>query len=116
MEQECRPYYEAATHFFVHANACPDVSVNEQPDGMLYWEWFDDPEPHESGKIMICGHTPQDNGLPRSIGHAVCIDTCAHGGGWLTCLDVESGMLWQANEGGDTRKMHLSEVESGNTP
>ncbi len=98
MERDCRAYYETATHFFVHANVYPDMPLDEQPDYMLYWEPFNDPPPHESGKVMVCGHTPQRNGLPRSVGHAICIDTRAHAGGWLTCLDVMSGQYWQANE------------------
>ena len=39
----------------------------------------------------------------RNIGHAVCIDTRACGKGWLTCLDVGSGIYWQANQRGQTR-------------
>ena len=70
---------------------------------MLYWESFDDPRPHQSGKVMVCGHTPQRDGVPRNKGHAVCIDTGVHAGGWLTCLDVKSGTYWQANEQGRTR-------------
>ncbi len=52
---------------------------------------------------MVCGHTHQPNGLPRNLGHAVCIDTWACGGGWLTCLDTGSGRFWQANQLGQTR-------------
>jgi len=107
MEHVCRPYFETATHFFVHANAYPDVPLGEQPDYMLYWEHFNDPPAHESGKIMICGHTPQRDGIPRNIGHAVCIDTRAHASGWLTCLDVQTGKYWQANESGETRVGNL---------
>lgn len=107
MERGCRAYFATATHFFVHANALPDVALADQPDYMLYWEPFHDPPPHESGKIMVCGHTPQRNGVPRNIGHAVCIDTHAHAGGWLTCLDVASGQYWQANEAGQTRAARL---------
>ncbi len=107
MERDCRPFYETKTHFFVHANAYPDIPLNEQPDYMLYWEQFNNPPPHESGGIMVCGHTPQRDGLPRNIGHAVCIDTRAHAGGWLTCLDVESGKYWQANEQRQTRSGFL---------
>ena len=59
---------------------------------------------------MVCGHTPQESGVPLSIGHAVCIDTLAHGGGWLTCLDVSSGTYWQANEAEEIR---TSSVEIG---
>jgi len=91
------------------------MPLNEQPDYMLFWEKFDNPPPHESGKIMVCGHTPQKNGLPRSIGHAVCIDTRVHAGGWLTCLDVSSGRYWQANENQQTRKGFLESDESGSS-
>ena len=110
LEEELRAWYETPTHFFVHANYYPDVPLAEQPDLMLYWEKFDDPPPHESGKIMVCGHTPQKSGLPRNIGHAVCIDTWVYGKGWLTCLDVGSGKYWQANQRRETRSGRLSEV------
>lgn len=101
--ERTRGWFELPTHFFVHANAYPEIPLSEQPDHMLYWEKFDDPPPHESGKIMVCGHTSQKSGLPLNIGHAVCIDTWAYGRGWLTCLDVASGRFWQANQQGDTR-------------
>jgi serine/threonine protein phosphatase 1 len=52
---------------------------------------------------MICGHTSQKSGLPLNLGHTVCIDTFAHGGGWLTCLDVRTGLYWQANQNGGLR-------------
>jgi serine/threonine protein phosphatase 1 len=110
LEEELRAWYETPSHFFVHANAYPDCSLSEQPDLMLYWEQFQDPPPHESGKIMVCGHTPQKSGIPRSIGHAVCIDTCAYGNGWLTCLDVTSGKYWQANQRRETRGGWLPEA------
>lgn len=100
----CLPYYENATHFFVHANADPDLDLADQPDDMRYWQHFDDPLPHKSGKTMVCGHTAQHSGLPLNLGHAVCIDTFAHGsGGWLTCLDTATGSYWQANQKGETR-------------
>jgi len=98
-----RPFYENATHFFVHANAWPDLRLKDQPDFMLYWEFLHDPAPHQSGKTMICGHTSQKSGQVLDLGHAVCIDTFAHGGGWLTCLDPDSRIYWQANEHGETR-------------
>jgi serine/threonine protein phosphatase 1 len=104
------PYFETKDHFFVHANAYPDISLEEQPDFMLYWEQYNDPPPHESGKTMVCGHTSQKSGLPVFNGHAVCIDTWACGGGWLSCLHVESGMIWQANQCGETRRFLLDEL------
>lgn len=105
------PYFETETHFFVHANAYPDLALADQPDFMLYWERYNDPPPHESGKTMVCGHTSQKTGLPVSNGHAICIDTWAYGGGWLSCLNVESGEIWQANQRGETRRLWLNELE-----
>jgi serine/threonine protein phosphatase 1 len=108
----CRDFYETATHFFVHANAYPEVPLDEQPTYMLRWESFDDPAPHMSGKVMVCGHTSQKSGRPRNVGHAVCIDTWPHGrGGWLTCLDVTSGRIWQANEEGDVSEAWLDDFD-----
>ncbi|HEV3445661.1 MAG TPA: metallophosphoesterase family protein [Gemmataceae bacterium] len=110
--EETRGWFETARHFFVHANAYPDCPLEEQPDFMLYWESFNDPPAHDSGKIMVCGHTPQKSGRPRNIGHAVCIDTCAHGEGWLTCLDIASGKYWQANQRGEMRCNWLEEEDA----
>ena len=104
------PYYETETHFYVHANAYPELPLDEQPDFMLYWEQFNDPPAHESGRIMVCGHTSQKSGYPIANPHAICIDTWACGSGWLSCLHAESGMIWQANELGQTRKFWLDDL------
>jgi len=107
LESSLVSYYECDTHFFVHANANPNVALAEQSDASLYWQKYKDPDRHCSGKIMVCGHTPQKSGLPHSNGHSVCIDTWACGEGWLSCLDVDSGIVWQANEAGETRRFPL---------
>ena len=88
-----------------------DMQKAQETANTAWWEQFKDPEPHESGKIMVCGHTAQKSGRPCSVGHAVCIDTWAHGRGWLTCLDVGSGMYWQANQQGETRKGWLEDSD-----
>lgn len=100
-------YHECDSHFFVHAFADADIPLDEQTDATLYWRKYKNPQPHCSGKIMVCGHTAQRSGLPLNDGHSVCIDTWAHGEGWLTCLDVESGTIWQANEQGETRSSEI---------
>ncbi len=110
LEDDTRSFHQTQNHFFVHANAYADIPLEEQPEFMLYWESFDDPAPHSSGKVMVCGHTPQRSGWPKSVGHAVCIDTGAYRGGWLTCLDFESGKFWQANETGESRAGWLDEL------
>lgn len=109
LDGQTRAWYEIESHFFVHASAYAELPLNEQPEFMLYWEKFNDPPPHESGKIMVCGHTPQKSGVPRNLGHAVCIDTWAWSAGWLTCLDVATGQIWQANQHGETRSRWLDE-------
>jgi serine/threonine protein phosphatase 1 len=109
LENSLLPFFEIDTHFFVHANAYPDFPIDDQPEYMLYWESFGEPAAHDSGKIMVCGHTPQKSGQPLNVGHAVCIDTWAQGDGWLTCLDVKSGRYWQANEKGEARSDWLTE-------
>jgi serine/threonine protein phosphatase 1 len=111
LKEDLRGWYETEKHFFVHAGAYPDSPLEHQPDFMLYWESFDNPPPHESGKVMVCGHTSQKLGKPLSVGHAVCIDTQAYGeDGWLTCLDVVSGRYWQANQKGETRSDWLGDA------
>ena len=108
MERHCQNWYETESHFFVHANALADVALDEQPEAILLWEKLCDPLPHQSGKTMICGHTPQSSGVPLNLGHAVCIDTWAFGPGWLTCLDVATGEYWQANQRGAVRGGELA--------
>jgi serine/threonine protein phosphatase 1 len=111
LKENLRGWFETENHFFVHAGAYADSPLDQQPDFMLYWESFDNPAPHESGKVMVCGHTSQQQGKPVSVGHAVCIDTRAYGeDGWLTCLDVASGRYWQANQKGETRTDWLEDA------
>lgn len=97
-------YYELEKDFFVHANVEPDRPLAEQPDEILFWEHIHSPPPHVSGKRMICGHTRQKDGDPLDLGHVVCIDTSVYRKGWLTCLEVRTGIIWQANQDGDIRR------------
>ncbi len=105
LENKLLSYYECESHFFVHANADANIALEDQSDANLYWRRYGDPERHCSGKIMVCGHTIQESGLPLSNGDSICIDTWAYGAGWLSCLDVECGTIWQANEAGETRRL-----------
>jgi serine/threonine protein phosphatase 1 len=105
-------HHEEERDFFVHANVVPDLPLTEQPEKTLLWANFSAEHPHVSGRRMICGHTAQKSGRPLNCGHAVCIDTHAYGGGWLTCLDVESNVCWQASQQGDLRKEMLDQPDS----
>ncbi len=113
LEAQCVDLWECDTHFFVHGGVIPDLPLWDQPPYVLYWERFERPAPHGSGKVMVCGHTSQKSGLPRNLGHAVCLDTYAYGGGWLTCLDIGSGQVWQADNGGHVRRFPIDERLEG---
>ncbi|HBE69236.1 MAG TPA: serine/threonine protein phosphatase, partial [Planctomycetaceae bacterium] len=95
---KCVHYYETATHIFVHANFHADIPLRRQPEESLFWEHLSDrvPDPHFSGKHVILGHTPQQNGNIGWYGHFTCIDTGCFAGGFLTALDVDSLEYWQA--------------------
>jgi serine/threonine protein phosphatase 1 len=112
LEKTCINWFETERHFFVHANAYPDVPFEEQPDFMLLWESLAEPIHHCTGKVMICGHTRQLDGLPRNLGSTVCIDTGAYDrNGWLTCLDVDAGRYWQANQQAQVRQGVLTDAD-----
>ncbi|HVX61843.1 MAG TPA: metallophosphoesterase family protein [Pirellulales bacterium] len=103
--ENCRLYYEQDTHFFVHANYLPDVTLDEQGRDMLLWRSLRafTPGPHYSGKTAVVGHTCQPDGEIYDLGYLKCIDTCCYRQGWLTAFDVASGHVWQANQDGDLR-------------
>ncbi|MBY0229635.1 MAG: serine/threonine protein phosphatase [Gemmataceae bacterium] len=107
--ESTKQLHQTTTHYYVHAAAIADIPLDEQPDWMALWGAFNDVAAHESGKIMVCGHTPQRSGLARSVGHAVCIDTHACKRGWLTCLEPATGRYWQANQQKETRTGWLDE-------
>lgn len=106
--EKTKPFHESASHIFVHASAYPDVPMESQTEQMLYWERGWGAQRHQSGKTIICGHTPQRTGVPANMKHVICIDTCAYGGGWLTCLEPATSEYWQANEKGETRAGKLA--------
>ena len=97
-------YHETERHIFVHAGLNRDMPMDEQPDYLLYWEYLWDDMRHCSGKTVICGHSSQKSGNVKVVPGAVCIDTYAYGGGWLTCLDAISGKFWQVNFLGKSRE------------
>ena len=109
LEHSCLNSWETEHHIFVHANLDPTLPLNQQSESDLFWEKFIQPSPHYSGKTMICGHTSQKNGQPINLGHAICIDTWACGGGWLTCLDVNGGQVWQTNQQGQAKESRIEQ-------
>jgi len=99
----CKPYVETQTHIFVHACVEADQPIDQQNAYTLVHKKLMDEGPHCSGKTIICGHTAQSNHKPLNLGHTLCIDTDAGRDGWVTCLHVETGNYWQADEKATTR-------------
>ena len=105
----CRPYFETATHLFLHAGYVPELQMEEQSGLALRWRVTDAATtvPHCSGKIAIVGHTRQLSGEVLDMGFLMCIDTNCARDGWLTAIDVGVGRIWQANR--DGRLRHTNE-------
>lgn len=101
---DCRDWHETDEHIFVHASAHPALPMNQQVEDELFWQSLLDRGPHVSGKTIICGHSVQQSGAPTNLGHTICIDTGAYGGGWLTALEVRTLSYFQANEFGESRE------------
>ena len=106
--RSCGNYHQTETHIFVHAGVNPYLPMEQQDATTLRWQRFDDPPPHISGRIVVCGHTPQRSGFPRNIGHAVCLDTGIHVGRYLTCLKLPENLILQADPKGQIRTSPLS--------
>ena len=107
--ENLRPYFETETHIFVHASIDSDVEMSEQFDDVLFWGDYASIGRHISGKRVVCGHTSQKDGVPKSNSNAICIDTWACGNGWLTCLNVDSNRYYQASRTGETHVDWLEE-------
>lgn len=107
--RNCPMFLETNTHIFVHADYYPNRPMPEQSSNTLLWSCFDPGKaaPHYSGKTVVLGHTPQQNGEVLDLGFLQCIDTFCHAGGWLTALEVHSGKIWQSNEKGEIREKQL---------
>ncbi len=103
-------FLETATDIFIHASLEADVSLANQTADYLRWRHLGGMErAHISGKRVLCGHTPQQDGRPLVMPGWVCLDTFAYGGGWLSALDVEANQIYQANEAGEAREFSLPE-------
>ena len=111
----CVRFFETDTHFFVHANYEPNVMLAEQPDEVIFWKHLkvSVPPPHANGKIAVVGHTPQPDGDVVNLGHILGIDTYCYGDQWLSAVDVDSGMIWQANNRGNLRTAKVEDGQPG---
>lgn len=104
MSERCLAWHETETTIFSHAGPNPLRMMEYQDEFDLFWQKSFPSRLHISGKTVVCGHVSQRSGVPHDRGFLVCIDTWAYGGGWLTCLDVDTGRYWQANQKGELRE------------
>lgn len=102
----CLDFYETDEFIFTHANYDPDLHMSRQPSIRLRWEFVDPGKqrPHVSGKTIISGHTPQENGRVLDLGFLRCIDTDCSRGNWLTAFEVRGGQIYQASQEGVVRR------------
>ena len=96
------PTFMTERWLLVHAGIRPDRSLAKQDEEDLFWIREDFiAQPHPLPQTVIYGHTPTRRvhvDLPYKIG----IDTGCVYGGTLTCLELESGTLYQVTYGEKT--------------
>ena len=99
-------YLETSTHFFAHASYESQRPLAKQHWQTMRWHSlkFGIPDPHETGKIAVVGHTSLKDGEVLDLGYLICIDTYCWGGGWLTALDTTTGEIWQVSRDGQLRR------------
>ncbi len=86
--RELPTYATHGDYFFTHAGVRPGVSLDAQADEDLMWIRGDFLNSDEDfGKVIIHGHTPQDE--PDVRFNRVNIDTGAWASGKLTCIVLE---------------------------
>ena len=102
-------YHEVGDFILVHAGVEAGMAVGDQDSETYYYQRFHSQRAHVSGRTVVCGHTIQGD-LPTDLGYAICLDTCAYGGGWLSAFDLDSGKIWQTNERGESREMHRDDL------
>lgn len=104
--QGLAPFYETEDSIFVHAGYHPQVALHQQTEATMFWTHLPSllPMPHESGKRVFLGHTPQPGGNVLDGGHVVCIDTYCFGNGYLTAFNVDTNEVIQADRHGHLRR------------
>jgi len=106
-------YFETPSAVLVHANLEPGRALAEQSAEWLRWAKLTKRErPLPSGQRVVCGHTPQKNGIPWVGGGWVCIDTYAYGGEFLTCLDLTNDLVYQARQSGEFRLLEAGGMKA----
>jgi serine/threonine protein phosphatase 1 len=81
--------HETENYIFVHGYLSANRSVEDQMQDDCLWSRFDQIQPHQSGKTVVCGHTIQYDG-PVDEGFKICIDTGSFKrDGYITAMVIE---------------------------
>lgn len=98
------PFYHITdTHIFVHATPYPDQDIEKQLKASLVWRRATEADKkhnytHKSGKVIVSGHTAQQDGKPLALSDKnIIIDTGSVWTGWLTAMDVTNNKFIQAS-------------------
>ena len=108
-DQDCVDWYELDEFIFVHGGVSTSMPIDKTNIQTLHWKRTNsltEPRPC-SGKIIVCGHSVQENAIPGLGKNAICLDTGACCGGWLSCFDLKSSECWQANEQREVRRFEF---------
>ena len=99
------PFHETDQEIFIHACYEANVPIGEQTDEYAYWMHLGPywPTPHQSGKRVFVGHTPQPSGEILDIGYLVCLDTYCFGRRYLTAMNLDTRELIQVDYFGHLR-------------
>lgn len=110
--QSLHRHHETEKEIFVHAMYHPQTPVASQSDELTYWTHLPTPLPlpHESGKRVFLGHTPQPHGDVLLLEHLGVIDTYCFGGGYLTAFDLDRCKVVQADRHGHVRRVPIEHL------
>lgn len=114
-------YLDLGDVWLVHAGVDPDLPLKDQTPEEFCWirdKFHSIAEPYFEDKLIITGHTitftipgVQPGKLAQGKGW-LDIDTGAYhpNSGWLTGLDLNQKLVYQANTKGNVRKLPFSEA------
>lgn len=90
----------------------PHLPIDKQTDDSLRWRFIplDGQEDHISNKTIICGHSAQKNGKVYHQNGLICVDTFAHGGGYLTAIEVSQMRIYQVDLNGNVQQFDLTKL------
>ncbi|MEO0477438.1 MAG: metallophosphoesterase [Planctomycetota bacterium] len=96
LTKTCVDIAEAERHIFVHGYVEYGVALKEQIHEAIQMLQHQHGAGHDSGKIIVCGHSSTQSGLPEDKGHTIAIETKI----WLNAVDLNNQIIWRADSNG----------------